>query len=360
MATRRQKIVHFLLVSAALGALALIDITAYVYYYYYAPGPLAEQTTVLFVRGKGFREIVDDLAEHDVIRYPIVFKAIAVVLGDARKFNAGEYHFSAAISPRLVMDMIAEGRVVVHKLTIPEGLRVDQVAALLDDQKLLEGKVADDIKEGSLLPQTYHYVYGNGRQELILRMQAGMETTLAELWEKRQKDLPIETPAEAVTLASIVERETSLSSERGRVAAVYINRLRKKMKLQADPTVIYGIEKEHGPLKRALLLSDLKYDSHYNTYKYEGLPPGPIANPGRDAIEAVLNPPKTNDIYFVATGTGGHNFSATLKGHSENIKAYKKQLQMQKEKPVSQPVPVSEAAPPAAKTDAPPVTPATP
>jgi UPF0755 protein len=328
-----QQIRHFLLVGAAICAVALLDIAAFTFYYYHAPGPLTEPTTVLFKKGKGFREIVDDLSEKGVIRYPLLFKMVAVTLGDARKFNAGEYKFSAAINPRLVMDMIAEGRVVVHRLTIPEGLRVSQVVAILDHQELLEGKAAEDISEGSLLPQTYHYTYGDLRQDLILRMQAGMQATLEELWPKRKEGLPFTTPEEAVTLASIVERETDLDSERGRVAAVYINRLKKGMKLQADPTVMYGIEQVKGPLVRLLVMSDLKYDTPYNTYTRTGLPPGPIANPGRASIEAVLNPPATKELYFVATGTGGHRFAATAKEHMSNVAEYRKQQKLQKQQP---------------------------
>lgn len=303
----------------------------YFTYYFSAPGPLAESKSVLFKKGTGFFEIVDQMADAGVIRHRLVFATIAVLSGDARKFKAGEYRFSAAISPRLVMEMIAEGRVVVHKITVPEGFTVRQTIKLLAEQELLEGVVALKVPEGSLLPQTYHYVYGDQRQELINRMQAGMQETVNELWPKRAKDLPFITLREALTLASIVERETSLEHEYGRVAAVYINRLRKGMKLQADPTVIYGLEQEKGePLGRLLLLSDLKIDTPYNTYTREGLPPGPIANPGRGAIEAVLNPPDTNELYFVATGNGGHNFAKTYAEHLKNVARYRAELRQQK------------------------------
>jgi UPF0755 protein len=321
---------HKLVLSAAVIGLLALNFTAYLYYYYSSPGPLAERTTVLFKKGTGFRDIVDQLAEKEVIRHPLFFKGIAVLLGDARKFNAGEYNFSAAISPRLVMDMIAEGHVVVHRVTVSEGLTVPQVIALLDSEQLLEGHVVENIREGSLLPQTYHYTYGDSRQELIARMQAGMESTLKELWEKRKPGLPIGTPEEALTLASIVEKETGVADERGRVASVFINRLRKGMRLQSDPTVRYAIEKDKGPMGRSLVMSDLKYNSPYNTYVYTGLPPAPIANPGRSALEATLNPLETNDFYFVATGTGGHNFSETLDSHNKNVVEYRKEVKKQK------------------------------
>lgn len=304
----------------------------YTYDYYASPGPLAERTSVLFKKGTGFRAIVDQMGEAGVIRHPFLFKVIAVLSGDARKFKAGEYNFSAAISPRLVMEIIAEGRVVVHKITVAEGLNVRQVVELLNEQPLLEGVIVNRIDEGSLLPQTYHYVYGDQRQDIITRMQAGMQSTINELWEKRASNLPFQTPKEALTLASIVEKETGVNSERGRVAAVYINRLRKGMRLQADPTVIYGVEQANGgaALGRPLSGTDLRTPTPYNTYMNVGLPPTPIANPGRESIEAVLNPPETNDLYFVATGNGGHNFSPTLDAHNKNVKAYRKEIKKQK------------------------------
>jgi len=308
--------------SALAGVLCGICLVAYAHFYYTASGPLSEPKTVLFKRGTGFEEIVDNMAEAEVIRHPLLFKVIAVLLGDARKFKAGEYEFSAAISPKLVMDMIAAGRVVVHKLTVPEGLTVKQVLALLDAEPMLEGQVRDTIPEGSLLPQTYHFTYGDDRNLLVGRMRSGMTQTIEELWPTRKPGLPLETAAQAVTLASIVEKETGLDHERGRVAAVFINRLRLGMKLQSDPTVIYGIE-QSGNLGRSLTFSDLRTPSAYNTYVIAGLPPGPIANPGRASIEAVLNPPITKELYFVATGTGGHNFATTLAQHNINVSKYR-------------------------------------
>lgn len=328
MLTGGRRFAHIVLLTTAL----LLSAFLFVYYYYQSAGPLAEPKTVMFKKGMGFEAIVDHMADEDVIRLPLLFKAIAVIVGDARKFKAGEYEFSAAISPKLVMDMIAEGRVVVHKITIPEGLTVNQAVELLNGQSLLEGNVVGSIKEGSLLPQTYHYTYGDTRQQLILRMQAAMDSTLDELWATHADDLPVKSREEAVVLASIVEKETGIAEERGRVAAVFVNRLKKGMKLQSDPTVIYALEKENGKLDHPLTRADLALDSPYNTYKYEGLPPAPIANPGRDALAAVLNPPKTNDLYFVATGNGGHNFSETLKQHNANVQSYHTQLKAKKAK----------------------------
>ena len=302
-------------------------------YYYTASGPLAESTTVVFKRGIGFHGIVDELAEKNIIRSPLLFKAIAVISGDARRFKAGEYAFEMASAPKDILDMIANGRVVVRKITVPEGFTASQVIALITAETALDGPVPTTVEEGSLLPQTYHFMYGDTRAELTNRMQAGMRSELNALWAKRAEGLPLDTPQQALTLASIVEKETGVPSERGRVAAVFINRLKKGMRLQSDPTVIYGIEKNRGkPLGRALLSGDLDDPSPYNTYQVVGLPPGPIANPGRDALAAVLNPPQTNELYFVATGDGGHNFAATLDEHNKNVKIYRARI-AQKEKP---------------------------
>ena len=198
---------------------------------------------------------------------------------------------------------------------------VREVLTLLKEEPLLEGEVSGDIPEGSLLPQTYHFTYGDQRSTLIDRMRSGMTQTMGELWDKRKPGLPFETQQQALTLASIVEKETGIDSERPRVAAVFINRLRKGMRLQTDPTVAYGLEKT-GAASHTLTLADLRTPTPYNTYLIDGLPPTPIANPGRAAIEAVLNPADTNDLYFVATGTGGHNFSATLEQHNKrNVQA---------------------------------------
>lgn len=317
----------------ASAALLAVSIMIYSFDYYIGPGPTSEEKTVVFRKGMGFVEIVDKMHDEGVIDHPRLFKAIAVVMGDARKFKAGEYKFSPAISPKLIMDMIAEGRVVVHKITVPEGFNVRQVAELLMAEKTLEGDVPSGISEGSLLPDTYHFVYGDQRGDLIERMKKSMAMTINELWESRASDLPFETQMQALTLASLVEKETGVKSERGLVASVYINRLRKGMKLQCDPTVIYGIELEKGPMTRALTRSDLQYPTPYNTYINYGLPPGPIANPGREAIAAVLNPPDSPYLFFVATGNGGHNFSVSYGDHNKNVTSYRKELKKKKQQP---------------------------
>jgi len=314
-----------LMMIAVIGALAIASLAAYGFYYYEANGPLAQESTLIFKRGEGFQAIVGDMAQAGIISDPLLFKVIAVASGEARTFKAGEYHFTAAISPQSVMEMIAGGRVVIHKLTIAEGLTVQQVIQLLNNEKALDGAITGNIAEGTLLPETYHFTYGDRRQELISRMQAGMSAAMAELWEKRKDGLPFATPAQALVLASIVEKETGVDSERGRVASVFINRLRKGMKLQSDPTVAYGLHKSG----EVLTLADLRAPTPYNTYVIDGLPPTPIANPGRASIEAVLHPPDTAELYFVATGSGGHNFSSTLQEHNANVREYREKMAKQ-------------------------------
>jgi UPF0755 protein len=209
-------------------------------------------------------------------------------------------------------------------VTVAEGLTVPQVMAILDDAYGLEGVPFPIPDEGSLLPDTYFYVYGESRQTLIDHMKLQMQRTLDSLWLTRAADLPIKTKEEALVLASIVEKETGLAEERGRVAAVFVNRLRLGMKLESDPTVVYAVTGGNGKLGRGLKRSELRADHPYNTYVIDGLPPGPICNPGRAAIAAVLNPPKTQDLFFVADGKGGHKFSTSLKDHVNAVRAWRK------------------------------------
>ena len=198
-------------------------------------------------------------------------------------------------------------------------------------EERLKGAMPMGVVEGSLMPDTYHFHKGDSRQSVVDRMQQPMKQALAELWQQRQSGLPFKTKEEALVLASIVEKETGVDQERGRVAAIFINRLRKNMLLQSDPTVVYGIELENGPMERQLLKKDLAIDHPFNTYVHAGLPPAPIANPGRASIQAVLNPPKTDEYYFVATGRGGHYFSKTLAEHNRNVARYRAELRRQKQ-----------------------------
>jgi UPF0755 protein len=322
-----RKFFYFLVVCTGIGVVGMIGFAIYVWDYYDGSGPLPAQATVIFKKGKGFQAIVDDLAQQGVIDHPLLFKAIAVVLGDARTFKAGEYHFTVAVTPHQVMEMIAAGKVVPHKITIPEGLMVREVLQILKNESALEGDVPAMVPEGSVLPETYRFIYGEQRQDVLRQMQSGMTLVMDGLWKNRKAGLPFETPQQALTLASIVEKETGVPEERGHVASVFINRLRIGMRLQSDPTVAYGAEQALGkPLGRSLTTGDLQAATPYNTYVIAGLPPGPIANPGRAAIEAVLNPPDSKDLYFVATGTGGHYFASSLEQHNRNVAQYRRKI----------------------------------
>jgi UPF0755 protein len=283
------------------------------------PGPLGEETTVVFPNGVSLNEIAAQLAEAGVIERPLLFKLGVRVSGAARGLRAGEFAFAAGISARGVMEALVEGRTVVRRITVPEGWMTYQILELVAAADGLEGEVPDGFAEGALLPETYHFSLGESRAEVTGRMAAAMLDAVGELWPGRAEGLPFDTPEDAVILASIVEKETGFSGERAHIAGVFINRLRKGMRLQSDPTVIYAITKGQSQLDRPIRRSELERDDPYNTYVIYGLPPTPIANPGRAALEAVLNPLATKDLYFVADGSGGHVFARTLAEHNRNV-----------------------------------------
>ncbi|MGF7173666.1 endolytic transglycosylase MltG [Azospirillum doebereinerae] len=284
-----------------------------------APGPLEHAETVVIPRGSGIEAIAITLGDAGVIESPLLFAAGAKLMGNVRDLKAGEYLFPAAISMEAVLEQMRQGRTVVRRFTVPEGLTSAQVVALLDKEPALTGQVAAVPKDGTLLPETYHYAYGDGRAALVERMRTSMTQALAEVWKNRDEGLPFETAQQILTLASIVEKETGIAAERAKVAGVFINRLEADMKLQSDPTVIYALTGGEGELGRALTRNDWKFESPYNTYQITGLPPGPIANPGKASLQAVAKPEKHEFLYFVADGTGGHVFAKTLPDHNRNV-----------------------------------------
>lgn len=294
------------------------------------PGPVQEPTLFVVERGMGASNISYALHQQQLIENPYIFRIGVTVVGDHTKLKAGEYEIQPGMSARDIGHMMAEGKVVERRVTIREGLTSYEIVQLLNDVENLKGEITTPPEEGTLLPQTYDYRLDEDRAEIITRLEDAMTKTIDELWEGRAANLPFDTKEEALTLASIVEKETGVAEERKRVAGVFVNRLRQGIALQTDPTVIYAITKgKHkndgkGPLGRRLLRKDLEFDSPYNTYKYPGLPPGPIANPGRASIEAVLNPEKHDYIYFVADGTGGHMFAKTLAEHNDNVAKWRK------------------------------------
>jgi len=284
-----------------------------------APGPLSEDKVVNIPRGLGIRDIAALLQREGVIDQPYVFMGGVVALKSRGGLKSGEYKFSKQESLEDVVGTIIEGRVVQHSLTLPEGLTSEQIVARLLENDALTGPIKDIPREGSLLPETYHFTRGMTRAQIIERMQHDEKALLSEVWAHRSPDLPLKTPEELVTLASIVEKETGRPDERSRVAAVFINRLKNRMRLQSDPTIIYGLTGGKGSLGRPILKSEIEQPTPYNTYVINGLPPGPIANPGKASLEATANPARTKDLYFVADGTGRHVFSETYDQHQKNV-----------------------------------------
>ncbi|WP_332119210.1 endolytic transglycosylase MltG, partial [Azorhizobium caulinodans] len=278
---------------------------------YNEAGPLATEKNVVVPRGSGLRDIADLLEREGIIRNWMVFIAGHQFTHRGESLHAGEYVFKPGVTMADVVDTMVAGHVVQHQITVPEGLTSQQVVDRLNDNPLLTGTPRVPL-EGTLLPETYAIVRGMTRQEVLKRMSADQQKLVADLWAKRAPDLPLKSPEELIILASIVEKETSKADERPRVAAVFVNRLTKKMKLQSDPTIIYGIVGGKGTLGRPISRTDISTPTPYNTYAIDGLPPGPIGNPGKASLVAVANPAKTKDLYFVADGTGGHVFAETL------------------------------------------------
>ena len=288
------------------------------------PGPLTESRTLVIPPHTGITGIARLLTENGVIRHELAFEAVARLSAHGGALKAGEYEFPAGASTMQTLDILAGGKTVKHRLTIPEGLSSAEIVALVRAAPALVGEVGSVPGEGELLPDTYLYAYGDSRAGLIERMQHEMAHTLAQLWRDRRADLALTDPAEAVILASIIEKETAREEERPHIAGVYLNRLRLGMRLQADPTVIYALNRDGGKIDRPLNHADLAVNSPYNTYAVKGLPPGPIANPGKSSLRAAMRPEHTEDLYFVADGTGGHVFAKTLAEQNRNAAQYRR------------------------------------
>ena len=282
------------------------------------PGPLAEDKVVNVPRG-GIRDTADLLTREGVIDQPSLFIAGALVLKAQNELKYGEYRFTKNASLRDVVDTIIEGKVVQHAFTIAEGLTSDQIVQRLTENEVLSGNIRDIPREGTLLPETYRFTFGTTREQMIQRMRQAQQRAVQEIWDRRSADLPIRTAEQLVTLASIIEKETGKPEERTRVAAVFINRLRQKMKLQSDPTIIYGLVGGKGSLGRPIQRNEIDQPTPYNTYIIDGLPPGPIANPGRASLEAAANPARTKELFFVADGTGNHAFADNYEQHQRNV-----------------------------------------
>ena len=281
-------------------------------------------TLVYIEQGSSVNKIARTLVEQNIIDDPLFFKIGARLTRAKGPLKAGEYLMPSTISTAEMIRILQAGKTHQRRVTIPEGLMAVEIIAMINETDGLSGTITDIPPEGSLLPETYHFDRGMDRRMLIARMQQAMQATIKELWETRADNLPLTTPEEAIILASIVEKETGIAAERPRVAGVFINRLNVNMALQTDPTVIYAITQGKQKLDRPLYRKDLNIESPYNTYVVTGLPPGPIANPGRASIAATLNPEEHDYFYFVADGTGGHAFGKTMDDHARNVSNWRK------------------------------------
>ncbi|WP_084633329.1 endolytic transglycosylase MltG [Pleomorphomonas oryzae] len=294
------------------------------------PGPLTQEKVVVIPADSGLVRIADILETEGVIETPYDMLGHYIFVGGVRAYQqqgrlkAGEYAFPAGISMRGVMNMLVSGKAIMHQITFPEGLTSQQIVDRLKDSEFLTGPVPTVPAEGTLLPETYSFTRGASRSQIIEQMKTAHAKVLDEIWAGRSRDLPFSDPKELVTLASIVEKETGKADERPHVASVFLNRLAHNMRLQSDPTIIYGLVGGAGTLGRPITRTDIDKQTPYNTYHINGLPPGPIANPGRAALEAVANPSNTKDVYFVADGTGGHIFAASLADHNRNVAKWRK------------------------------------
>ncbi|NHK27409.1 endolytic transglycosylase MltG [Parvularcula flava] len=309
--------------------LALIAIAAIAALAYYiqkeisSDGPLADDSVIWVKPGMGVTDIAAMLVEEGAIKREEYFLIATKVRSADTRLRAGEFEIPAGASVLDIVDTIVSGKIYMHLITFPEGLTTNMIMALINGNDVLEGEVTLAPAEGDLLPETYAFPRGDTRDELIQRMMDAHDEVLDLLWETRAEDLPFETKEEAVILASIVEKETAVAAERPLVASVFVNRLRRGMRLESDPTIIYGLTGGE-PLGRGIRQSELRGETPYNTYVIRGLPPTPIANPGRASIAAVLNPADTDYIFFVADGTGGHAFASTLAEHNANVAKWRR------------------------------------
>jgi UPF0755 protein len=317
---------NFVMTVITFLTVAAVALVFYAFREYRAAGPLDADTTFLVREGAGISEIADSLERKNIISNGRIFKTVTKFLGDDQKSRHGEYAIKAHASMLDIMDILKSGKSIQYSVTLPEGLTVKQMFARLAAEPNLDGDLPTELPaEGTLRPDTYKFTRGSKRSAVVTQMLATQNRILDEVWEKRDKDLPLASKEEMLILASIVEKETGKSDERPQVASVFLNRLKKGMRLQSDPTIVYGLFGGDGkPADRELTKDDVEKSTPYNTYRIDGLPPTPIANPGRAALEAVANPSRTDYLYFVADGTGGHAFASTLDEHNDNVKRWRK------------------------------------
>ncbi len=308
-----------LLTFVLIGALVAVGAIAWLMMDSRKPGPLAADKIVNIVREDDAGSMADQLERAGVIDSAMWFSVLTLLDGSRSSLKRGEYEFKAGVSMNDIETLLASHKVVQHKLTVPEGLTSDQIVQRLRDDDVLVGDIREVPREGSLMPDTYYFERGDTRQSIVTRMAKAQSKFVDEVWKTKAPDLPIKSPGEMVTLASIVEKETGKADERPRVAGVFVNRLQKHMRLESDPTIVYGLVFGKGTLGHPITRAELNQPTPYNTYLIDGLPPGPIANPGKAALEAVANPARSKDLYFVADGTGGHVFADSFDQHLKNV-----------------------------------------
>lgn len=288
-----------------------------------APGPSTRETRILISRGETPASVAERLERENVIEEALTFRILARVEGKGGKIRAGEFLAPPLASVRDILTLVTEGPTIARRLTVPEGATTVEALAIIAGAEGLVGDMPTNVPEGALLPETYHYALNDTRESVVNRMMRAMQDVVSEALATMPEDHPVDGPLELVTLASIIEKETGVSGERARVSGVFVNRLNKGMLLQSDPTTIYAITRGERRLGRGLTRSDLRLDDPYNTYTTGGLPPGPIANPGKAAIMAAAQPMETNDLFFVADGAGGHAFATSLAGHNRNVRKWR-------------------------------------
>ncbi len=318
-----KKLLRIKLFYAILGIVILSTFANILAGYLYLPGPLQEKKIVLIEKGLSTGQISQRLYDAGVIGNSKFFEIICKIYSIKTPLKSGEYAFTSRISPLQILRKLATGKSIIHKLKIPEGSMVSEIIEIINSQELLDGTISNNIPEGYLMPSTYFYSYGDKRENIIDKMRKAMSNALDEVMPKLSPNSPLKSRKDVLILASIVEKEAGNDLERPLIAAVFINRLKKNMKLQADPTSAYAVTDGKYKLKRPLTKSDLKIASPYNTYYIFGLPIGAISCPGKKSLEAVVNPAKTDDLYFVANGSGGHNFSKTLKDHNHHVQNFR-------------------------------------
>lgn len=289
-----------------------------------AEGPLQEVVNVVIPKGANTKIVAQELKKSGVINSELLFRLVTRLNSADKNLKAGEYQFMPKVSVLQVMEKIARGEVYYRKITIPEGLTVGQIMYLISNYPGLSGEISLDVKEGELLPETYSFELDAPRDSIILQAKNAMDKIKQVIWDNREEGLPYKNINDMMTMASIIEKETAVPDERAVVASVFVNRLHKRMRLQTDPSVIYALTEGEFELKRPLRKNDLNIDSPYNTYRNYGLPPHPICNPGVEAMEAAAHPDKTDYLYFVADGEGGHNFAKSLNEHNRNVRKWKK------------------------------------